>query len=68
MVFVKNLRYCEAEFGEYISDFAKELVEYRKESICDVIAKFGDVYVEGTVNTTVEDIIAQIYKMRTGVK
>lgn len=30
MVFVKNVKYCEAECGECIDNFAKELVNYRK--------------------------------------
>ena len=62
MVFVKNVRYCEAECGEHITDFAKELVGYRKESVCDVIAKFGDVYIEVTSATTAEDIIDHFQK------
>lgn len=38
MVFVKNVKYCEAECGEHIDNFAKELVNYRKETVCDVIS------------------------------
>lgn len=57
MVFVKNVRFCEAECGEYIGDFAKQLVEYRKESVCDVIARFNDVYIEVKEQTSEKDII-----------
>jgi hypothetical protein len=57
MVFVKNVKYCEAEFGEDIYNFAKELIDYRKETICDVIGKFNDIYIEVKNNTTEKDII-----------
>ena len=66
MVFVKNVRYCEAECGEHITDFAKELVEYRKESVCDVIAKFGDIYIEVNPDTTVENIIDHFHRAYEG--
>ena len=57
MVFVKNVKVCEAECGEYIENFAKELVDYRKTTTCDVIAKFNDIYIEVTNQTTEKDII-----------
>jgi hypothetical protein len=57
MVFVKNVKYCEAELGEDIYNFAKELIDYRKETICDVIGKFNDIYIEVKNNTTEKDII-----------
>lgn len=60
MLFVKNVRYCEAECGEHISNFAKELVAFRKENMCDIIAKFNDTYIEVKVHTTEQDIIDQV--------
>lgn len=57
MVFVKNVRYCVAECGENIHDFAKELVDYRKESMCDIIGKFNDIYIEVKNQTSETDII-----------
>lgn len=57
MVFVKNVKYCEAECGEYIENFAKELVEYRKETVCDVIGKFNDICIEVKKQTTEKDIL-----------
>lgn len=57
MVFVKNVKYCEPEWGEQIDDFAKELVDYRKETVCDVIGKFNDIYIEVTKQTTEKDIL-----------
>ena len=57
MVFVKNVKFCEAECGEYISNFARELVDYRKETVCDVIGKFNDVYIEVKKQTTEKDIV-----------
>ena len=57
MVFVKNVKYCEAECGEHIENFAKELVDYRKETVCDVIAKFNDICIEVTKQTTEKDIV-----------
>ena len=57
MVFVKNVKYCEAECGEHISNFAKELVDYRKETVCDVIGKFNDICIEVTKQTTEKDIL-----------
>ena len=57
MVFVKNVKYCEAECGEYIEHFAKELVEYRKETVCDVIGKFNDICIEVKKQTTEKDIL-----------
>ncbi len=56
MVFVANVKYCEAECGEYIDNFVNELLEYRKESNFDVIAKFNDVYVRVLKDTTKQDV------------
>ena len=56
MVFVANVKYCEAECGEFIENFVNELLEYRKESKLDVIAKFNDIYVKVSNNTTKEEI------------
>lgn len=57
MTFMKNVKYCEAEPGEMIQNFAKELVDYRKSTKCDIIAKFNDVYIEVKSTTTEKDII-----------
>lgn len=57
MVFVKNVKYCEAECGETIYNFAKELIDYRKGTACDVIGKFNDTYIEVKKQTTEKDII-----------
>lgn len=57
MVFVKNVKYCEAECGENIWNFAKELVDYRKETECDVIGKFNDICIEVKKQTTEKDIV-----------
>lgn len=57
MVFVKNVKYCEAECGEHIEHFAKEIVNYRKDIECDVIAKFNDICIEVKKQTTVNDIL-----------
>lgn len=57
MVFVKNVKYCEAECGEHIEHFAKELVEYKKETQYDVIGKFNDICIEVKKQTTVDDIL-----------
>lgn len=62
MVFVSNIKYCEAECGEYIENFVNELLEYRKESKFDVIAKFNNIYVKVSKNTTKDDI----YKLLKG--
>ena len=56
MVFVSNVKYCEAECGEHIDNFINELLEYRKESKLDVIAKFNDIYVKVSMNTKKDDI------------
>ena len=67
MVFVRNVnvKYCEAEIGEEISNFAKELVDYRKETVCDVIGKFNNVYVEVNKEMTEQDVIDSYYKQLT---
>ena len=57
MVFLKNVRYCEAELGERIDNFAKELVNYRKDNTCDVIGEFNGIYIKVNIQTTVQDII-----------
>lgn len=57
MVFVKNVKYCEAEAGENIYRFAKELVDYKKETVFDVIGKFNDICIEVTKQTTEKDIL-----------
>ena len=57
MVFVKNVKVCEAECGENIWNFAKELIDYRSTHVCDVIGKFNDVYIEVKHQTTEDDII-----------
>lgn len=57
MVFVKNVKYCEAEPGENIYNFAKELVDYRRESNFDVVAKFNDICIEVKKQTTEKDIV-----------
>lgn len=57
MIFVKNVKYFEGECGEHISNFAKELVNYRKESKCDLIGRFNDICIEIKNNTTEEDIL-----------
>ncbi len=65
MVFVKDVKYCEAESGQHIIHFAKELVDYRKEVGCDVIGKFNDILIEVRENTTEKDIIDryEIYRL-----
>ena len=62
MVFVKNVKYCEAESGEHIHNFAKELVDYKKKTVCDIIGKFNDIYIEVTQNTTEKDIVDFYHK------
>lgn len=57
MVFVKNVKLFQGEYGERISDFAKELVDYRKETECDLIGEFNCVYIEVKKQTTEEDIV-----------
>ena len=57
MLYVKNVKYCQAECGEHIDDFAKELVEFRKNNECDIVAKFNGIIVEVTAQTTEKDII-----------
>ena len=57
MVFVKNVKFCAGECGEHINNFAKELVDYRKESKCDLIGEFNYVYIEVKEQTTEEDIV-----------
>lgn len=57
MVFVKNVKFCEAECGEYIWSFAKELIDYRKTCACDVVGKFNDVYIEVKQQTTEDDVV-----------
>jgi len=57
MVFVKNVKYCEAECGERLDNFAKELIEYKNETQYDVIGNFGGVLIEVKKETTVDDII-----------
>ena len=57
MVFVKNVKYCEAECGENIHHFAKQLIEYRKETNCDIIGNFNDICIEVTEQTTEEAIL-----------
>ena len=63
MVFVKNVKFCEAETGEYIVDFAKEAVSYRKSVQFDIVVKFADILMEVTLNTTEEDIILYYQEM-----
>lgn len=57
MLFVKNVKFCMAESGEYISNFAKKLVDYRAKIQIDIIAKFNNIYIEVNCNMTAEDII-----------
>lgn len=57
MVFVKNVKYCEAEYGEHILDFAKQIVAYAKEVPCDVIGRFGFIYIPVTKEMTEKDVI-----------
>ena len=56
MVFVKTVKYCEADFGEHISDFASEMIAFRKETECDLVGKFNDLCIVVTKETTLEDI------------
>ena len=57
MVFVKNVKLCEAECAEHITHFAKEIVDYRKQTVCDVVGKFGGIYIEVKEHTTEQEII-----------
>lgn len=57
MRFIKNIKLCEAEAGENIWQFAKELVEYRKIIQCDVIGIFNGIYIEVRSKTTESDIV-----------
>ena len=57
MVFIKNVKLCEAECAEHITHFAKEIVDYRKQTACDVIGKFNDAYIEVKAHTTEQEII-----------
>ena len=66
MVFVKNVKYCRAECGEHIGNFAKELIDYRKETVCDVIGRFNDVGIEVTKETTQENkniVVEKVFDM-----
>ena len=57
MIFVKNVEFFKGEHRELIKDFAKELVDHRKESECDLIGEFNCVYIEVNKQTTEEDIV-----------
>lgn len=57
MVAIKNVEFFKPEYGEKIKDFAKELVDYRKESEHDLIGEFNWVYIEVKKQTTEEDIV-----------
>ena len=61
MLFVKNVKYCEAECGEHIENFINEVLEYRKEQRVDIIAKFNDRYVMVLNDTTKQDIYKVIF-------
>lgn len=57
MLFVKNVKLCEAECGENIWHFAKELVDYREATQCDLIGIFNGIYIEVRQKTKEDDII-----------
>ena len=57
MVFVKNVKFCEATCGENIYEFAKDIVIYRNGLDHDVIGKFNDVCIEVKKNTKEKDIV-----------
>lgn len=57
MVAIKNVEFFKGEYRELIKDFAKELVDYRKESEHDLIGEFNGVYIEVNKQTTEEDIV-----------
>lgn len=57
MLFVKNVKLFDAECGEHISNFARELVEYEKTVDYDIIGRFNRTLIEVTKGMTEEDII-----------
>lgn len=57
MLFVKNVKIFDAECGEHISNFARELAEYKKTVDYDIIGRFNDILIEVTKDMTEEDII-----------
>lgn len=57
MVYSGARFYCQAECGENIYDFAKEIVEFRKTKHRDLIVKFNHIYIEVDDTMTAEDVI-----------
>jgi hypothetical protein len=57
MLFIKNVKIFDAEFGEHISNFARELTEYKKTVDYDIIGRFNNILIEVTKDMTEEDII-----------
>lgn len=56
-MYVSNVKYCEAEPGEWLTDFARKLVDCKKKSTLNVIGKFNDIFIDVKKQTTVEDIV-----------
>lgn len=57
MLFVKNVKIFDAEWGDHLSTFARELVEYKKTVDYDIIGRFNGTLIEVTKDITEEDII-----------
>lgn len=62
MLFVKNVKIFDAEWGDHISTFARELVEYKKTVDYDIIGRFNETLIEVTKDMTKEDIINRYRK------
>ena len=56
MYIIPNYVLCKAEAGQNISDFAEQVVNYKDEHCCFVVAVFNDIYIEVDESTTAEDI------------
>lgn len=64
MLFVKNVKIFDAEWGSHISTFARELVEYKKTVDYDIIGRFNNILIEVTKDITEADIINKYRKTR----
>lgn len=58
---VNTVKFCDADGGENINVFAKQLVDAKQKTYRRVIGRFNGVYIHVWDDTTVDDIVNFYY-------
>ena len=56
--------FIDADIGEHIEDFAKEVIRFKNKINRDIVAKFNDKYVYVKSNMTIDDFLFVYNKIK----